>query len=135
MYEFDEIRETFRRGYKAEPGHYPATYRCPLGKSPSSDDDLEPYSHALYVAICKTLDTMPLIFRRYFVITTVERVALRWNPKKQQDEHILITDKQVYQRIAHSITGAHWRDVEHMMKNGGEKKMQAALVFGVKQYA
>lgn len=135
MDDYEFLRETFRRGYKAEPGHYPATYRSPLGRMRGADDGCEPYDHDLYLAICKTLDTMPLILRRYFVITTVERVALRWNSKKQQDEHVFITDEEVYQRIARSIVGANWRDVEHHMKNGGEKKMRAAIVFGAKQYA
>ena len=75
MDDYEFLRETFRRGYKAEPGHYPATYRSPLGRMRGADDGCEPYDHYLYIAICKTLDTMPLILRRYFVITTVERVA------------------------------------------------------------
>ena len=134
MDDYDFLRENWRKGYKAQPGHHPAAYRCSLGNLRGSAPVYDFYDHDLYLAVDKAIDALPLILRRYFVITTVGRIVLRWNRKKQQDEHVPLTDVEVYRMIAVPL-GMQWRDVEHYIKNGGEKKMRAAIVFGAKQYA
>ena len=124
MYDFEYLAANWARGDKAQGGVYPPPYRCGLGHLRGDEQSPEPYDVELYHAVDEVIQNLPYIQKRFFVIMRRERVVC------VNDGHRVRSLHEVYSVIARECTPrVNPQFVEHYLKNGGEQKMKAAIVY------